>query len=199
MCRTHLDGWRLSEDVDLLVDEPGRARDALDALPETLRREFPDLELRWSRDGETWVAVLTTNGMAVHVHVVPRDPDYRRYPTARTPVVLRYEDLPSTVEIDCPTRAGAAAMKLAAWADRAAARDLCDLYGLEKIGALSAEAMRIVADAARPVGPLDFADRRRPSDEAWQAQLAHQMAQPPEVSLAFTTVRDAVVALTQEP
>ena len=88
-------------------------------------------------------------------------------------------------------------MKLAAWADRAAARDLCDLYGLEKIGALSAEAMRIVADAARPVGPLDFADRRRPSDEAWQAELAHQMAQPPEVSLAFTTVRDAVVALTR--
>jgi hypothetical protein len=43
LCRTYLEGTRLSEDVDLLHPDPGAFLDALaQQLPTALRREFPN-------------------------------------------------------------------------------------------------------------------------------------------------------------
>ena len=49
---------------------------------------------------------------------------------------LRYPDLPETQTLQCPTLTTFAAMKLAAWFDRHAPRDLFDLAGLAGLGVL---------------------------------------------------------------
>ncbi len=192
LCRTHLPDWRLSEDVDLLVDDPAQVVRGLDGLTRALRREHPRLAVWWERGRETVVGAVEADGLTVRVQLVRSDSSYRQYPTARTPVRLRYSDLPADVELPCPTRDGAAAMKLAAWSDRAAARDLCDLFGLVSAGALSQEALDIAARAAWSVQPYHFSAARLPSEEAWQTALGQQMAQPPDRSLAVTAVRRAV-------
>jgi hypothetical protein len=89
----------------------------------------------------------------------------------------------------------ATAMKLAAWADRAAPRDLCDLYGIVSRRSLSIEALDIVAEAHRPVQPLDYADDRTPTSEEWQASLGHQMRELPDPKVAIVTVREAIERL----
>ena len=52
LCRTHLLDWRLSEDIDLLVGQPRRCTTSLaGGLPRELRREYPGLDVAWSRQG----------------------------------------------------------------------------------------------------------------------------------------------------
>ncbi|MGH8907471.1 MAG: nucleotidyl transferase AbiEii/AbiGii toxin family protein [Egibacteraceae bacterium] len=128
----------------------------------------------------------------MNVQLVIRDAGYRRYPTAPTAVALRYEDLPSVVELDCPTRDGATAMKLAAWADRAAPRDLCDLFGLARIGAITTDALELAASAAWPIQAHHFDDARMPSQQVWRTALGHQMRQPPDRHVTFAEVRTTV-------
>lgn len=115
-CRTHLLDWRLSEDIDLLVDDPADTRDRLsEHLAGSLRREYPELTLEWGTVDEEQVAQVRAGAIGVRVQMVKRDASYRRYPVAPTAVALRYADLPEQVEMLCPTRDAAAAMKLAPW------------------------------------------------------------------------------------
>lgn len=196
LCRTHLPNWRLSEDLDLLVDDmPGVARALDEGLARTLRRDFPGLTLRWTHEGPTRVGIVSADGLDVRVQLVRRDSSYRCYPVERTSVMLRYEGLPDGVELNCPTRDGAAAMKLTAWSERAVARDLCDLFGLTQAGALTRKAVEVSAEAAWPVQPHDFDDRRVPSEAAWSAALGHQMAAPPARLHAISRVRTTVADL----
>lgn len=197
LCRTYLPGWRLSEDVDLLVEHAATVIEAFDdRLAGLLRREFPDVALRWAREGHIVGRVLADD-LIVRVQLVPLDASYRRYPEGPVPVGLRYEDLPSFVEIHCPTKESAAAMKLNAWAERAAPRDLCDLYGLEQADALTTEALRLAAEASRPLQRHQFADDRMPTEEAWRAALSHQMREPPPRDKALASVRSAVSAVAK--
>jgi predicted nucleotidyltransferase component of viral defense system len=196
LCRTHLPDWRLSEDVDLLVEGSDGATEALnDRLARHLRREYPGVTLRWTHEGETFVGTVAANELTIRIQLVTLDASYRLYPTGRIPVMLRYEDLPVEIAFECPTLEGAAAMKLNAWAERAAPRDLCDLYGLLRAGALTGEALRVAADASRPIQPHQFHDDRMPSEEAWQAALGHQMRELPPRDVAFASVRSVVAAL----
>lgn len=198
LCRTYLPGWRLSEDVDLLVDSTARAAEAIShGLAPALRREFPNLTLGWGRDGDTVVGKVAADDLAVRIQLVSIDSSYRRYPSARMHVELRYEDLPSTVELRCPTRGAASAMKLNAWADRTAPRDLCDLYGLVRAGALTREALAIAADVSRSIHPHQFGDDRLPTEEAWQAALGHQMREPPPRDVALVSVRTSISSLAE--
>ena len=66
-------------------------------------------------------------------------------------VSLRCPDLDAYVQLSCPTRATFAAMKMEAYCDRHAPRDLFDLAGLARIGALDAEAGAVLR-AARGFG-----------------------------------------------
>lgn len=198
LCRTHLPGWRLSEDVDLLVHSTARAMEAFDdGLAPALRREFPGLTLGWGRDGDTVVGKVAADDLAVRVQLVNIDSSYRRYSSARMHVELRYEDLPSTVELRCPTRDAASAMKLNAWAGRATPRDLCDLYGLVRADAMTLEALAIAAEASRPVQPHHFGKDRLPTEEAWQAALGHQMREPPPRHVALESVRSSISSLAK--
>lgn len=83
-------------------------------------------------------------------------------------------------------------MKLNAWAERAAARDLCDLLGLAETHALDAAAVAAAAEAAAPLQSRQFDDARLPSEAAWQAALRNQMRTVPPLDRALAVVRAAV-------
>lgn len=193
LCRTHLPDRRLSEDIDLLVPAPARAAEVLaDRLPGLLKREHRGLSLRWERDRQTLVGKLAAAQLVLRIQLVTLDAGYRRYPSSDLPVLLRYDDLPEAVVLRCPTRTGAAAMKLNAWAERAAARDLCDLLGLAEVNALDAAAVAAAAEAAAPLQSRQFDDARLPSEAAWQAALRNQMRTVPPLDRALAVVRAAV-------
>ena len=201
LCRTHLLDWRLSEDIDLLVDSATTISERIEQrVPELLRRDFPGLRVDWERSGETLLGTIAFEDVVTHVQLVRRDASYRRYPVEPTPVALRYDDLPEAVELVCPTPAAAGAMKLNAWSERKAPRDLCDLYALARANLLNEETLDIAADVAgRPVQRHDFRDDQLPPREAWVAALGHQMREPPARDVALLTVREALVEIAGGP
>jgi hypothetical protein len=72
--------------------------------------------------------------------------DVAAWPTAPPPLVQRYPDArPATLTVFTP--ASFAAAKTVAWADRKAARDLCDLWGLVPEGSGRPRIDERVADA----------------------------------------------------
>ena len=117
--------------------------------------------------------------------------DYVRYPTEEREVALRYRDLTEPVLMRTPTRAGFAGMKTAAWDDRHAERDLYDLAGLARIGALDAESAELFGHATgRRVQPHMF--RSLPARGFdWDSQLAHQCSSPSSALECLNEVRAA--------
>lgn len=197
LSRTHLRDWRLSEDIDLLVEDAGPVGEVIDEfLPRSLRREFPGVSVAWEGSGETRSGAIRADDLSIRVQLVATDSSYRVYPTAVTQVALRYQDLPPTVDFVCPTVAGAAAMKLNAWAERRAARDLCDLFGLDRIGGISRDALAIAASASRPLQPHQFHENTLPTEQAWRAALAHQMREMPDRVVALAAVRRRIAVLS---
>jgi hypothetical protein len=198
LCRTHLLDWRLSEDIDLLVDAPSAWRRTLaEQLPRTLRREFPGARVDWSRGSATATStgrLVVEPGVIVQLQLVARDDGYRRYPTERREVALRYPDLASDVILDVPTAVGAVAMKLNAWAERAAPRDLCDLYGFVLGGGITEAGVETARAVTHFLEPGAFARRRCPTEEQWLAALGAQMAEVPPLETVFGSVRKEVRA-----
>ena len=77
----------------------------------------------------------------------------------QTRVRLRYKDLPPDQDFACPTAPTFAAMKLAAWSDRHAPRDLFDLAGLAALGTLRDPNVNRIFTAKKgvPILAADFA------------------------------------------
>jgi predicted nucleotidyltransferase component of viral defense system len=191
LSRTHLSGFRLSEDIDLQIDSPGRHVDPLgDHLVRAIRRDYPDAvwERRSAPRGQT-IAYLKADELAVRVHLIAPD---ENLPTQIVPIELRYSDLPESVSLLVPTQSALAAMKTGAYMDRAAPRDLVDLDGLADIGALNEEAARVLKDVFGMVVVRQEFDRVRPSTvEAWEAELERLMREVPSPEACLRRVRDA--------
>lgn len=195
LCRTHLLDWRLSEDIDLLVDDVGPWRDALGKeLPRQVRRHYPNLELRWEREGLTTVGRATVSNLTVRIQLVQLDYSYRRYATEHLPVHLRYSDVPPTVTLDVPTVVAAVAMKLNAWVDRQAPRDLADLYALADRGLVTTDAVDLANEVGHAVVPHAFDEARIPDGDTWHTALGSQMRDVPPVRQVLDAVRAAVSA-----
>jgi Nucleotidyl transferase AbiEii toxin, Type IV TA system len=179
LCRSYLDGTRLSEDVDLLHPNPGALLDVLAGrLPALLRREFPDTGWRPGdlRDpGRTgW---LDPPGITpIRVQILSLGPDTRAWKFKPTDLALRYSDLSATATLECPTLPTFVAMKVSAWYDRHAPRDLYDLAGLARAGAFTSEAENILK-ASMGVGFVDieFAGAPKSAREAWEPELSAQV------------------------
>lgn len=200
LCRTHLQGFRLSEDIDLLTERPAALIDQLaNGLPALLRRRYPELQLTRRVRGETVVGDLADGLDVVRVQAVNLDHSYRQYPVGPHEVALLYEGLPEAVEFRTPTTSGAAAMKLNAWANRHLPRDLVDLYGLHQRGLLGGEAVRIAGRAATALPSHVFDDDVLPDEDTWTTALAAQMAEPPDRETAFHTVRAQIAAIREWP
>lgn len=198
LCRTWCHDLRYSEDIDLLVaDFPDGVELVQQRLTRLVRREFPDL---------TWGPPLSANRMistnaiadnrSVKVQFVEPRPREDAIPTTVAPVALRYSDLPATVDLTVPTAEGFAAMKLMAWHQRQAPRDLFDLAALARIGAITSAALDLtehVSGTRIASRVLDHKLSPRVLAE-WSAQLAHQLQEPMSAEACLQLVVDAANA-----
>jgi hypothetical protein len=190
---THLPDGRLSEDVDLVaLGERDAVATALHAaLPSALLRSHG--RLAWDRpltDGrDTDPSVLrTADGLAVRIQLLSTT-GYPRWPLERRSLHRRFGDAPS-VEMLVPTLESFAAMKLVAWADRAAPRDLYDLWML-RASAVDPVATRDLFVRHGPTGapPSEWMFRTAPSSDSWRTELAGQTRLAVEPGEALVDVR----------
>jgi predicted nucleotidyltransferase component of viral defense system len=177
LTRTHLDGTRLSEDIDLLVpDVPASTIDIQRALTTHLEREHPDLAWRsLSRTGNAHILSVASNDLQVRIDIRHLGLPERRYPTEARDVALRYSDLPATATFTVPTLTGFAAMKMLAYSDRREPRDLFDLCGLSRLNAFSPSLDDLLRSlAGHGVIHSDFEHVPVSVRDAWVSQLSHQ-------------------------
>ncbi len=201
LSRTYLINERLSEDIDLIAVgdrdslADALARDINAALARTHGRIVWSPE--WSRNSDIEPAVaMTPDGIAIKIQLL-RSAHYEPWPTEVREIEQRYRDAPPAV-LRVPTLASFAAWKTAAWIDRSTARDLYDLWALDKVGALNAEAAALFATH----GPTNSQPRswmfdRGPSPAQWQAQLAGQTRLTVTADDALNAVRAAWAAATE--
>jgi len=199
LSRTYLEGRRLSEDIDLYLDprQPPDQGAVVEQIQEASQREFPGLSIESARrqsDVTTYVA--THADLSVMLQVVGARPEHRAYETDEAAVSLRYSDLQTSIGLLVPNVVSFGAMKLGAYEDRRAARDLFDLAGLVTISGLTAQSLAILKQA-RGVGPIKhrYADQLRPTDSEWQTQLSHQTKALGDPREALEVVRAKLVEI----
>lgn len=201
LCRTWLPDTRLSEDIDLLVDTPAIGPQLTGRLTRALRREFPDhqwIHLDTHYDVATWD--LVAGDLQIRTQLVQWRHRWNLIPTTSTPVLLRYSDLPTTVDLTVPTPEGFAAMKLMAWFDRQTPRDLYDLAGLAEGGYIGRAATDLVKTVAGfTPSPATFGTRLPPAvATAWPIELNHQMSLIRSADECHEIVRLALTQLVTE-
>jgi predicted nucleotidyltransferase component of viral defense system len=195
LSRTFAPNGRLSEDIDLIAI--GRRREAAELVEACLirgtRREYPGL--RWQpplttvRDTEP--AVLTSpDGLTVRVQLLSPT-GYPPWPTTSQSLVQRYSDAPPAM-LKVFTQAAFAASKAVAWFNRAAPRDLFDLWLLAQAGALDSAAAELFArygpTNARPTVDL-FS--QAPDEVRWRQELSGQTRLDITAAEALEVVRRA--------
>jgi predicted nucleotidyltransferase component of viral defense system len=176
LSRTFAADGRLSEDIDLIA--VGSRRSAAELVESCLvrrtRREYPGL--RWEprltevRDTEPAV-LISADGLTVRVQLLSPT-GYPPWPTSPMPLVQRYSDAPPAT-LTVPTQAAFVAAKTAAWIDRAAPRDLYDLWLLA--GAIDEEAGRLFAQHGQTgKAPTEDLFTVAPDETRWSRELSGQ-------------------------
>ena len=198
LSRTFAPDGRLSEDIDLIARGARRelAGEIEKWLVRATRREFPGL--RWSpplstvRDVEPAV-VLADDGVSVRVQLL-NAVGIPSWPLVSRPLVQRYSDV-APAELLVPTRTSFAAWKTTAWMNRAASRDLYDLWLLSRIGAIDSEAAVLFAKHG-PTGkpPSGQLFRVPPDETAWRRDLSSQTRLEITAAEALDVVRGAWAA-----
>lgn len=199
LSRTYLVNRQLSEDIDLYLDpgQPPDQAEVLDQLERGAQREFPGLRIEQIRRVSDVTSYSAIHGdLTVALQVVGSRPEHRGYDVGYGMVVLRYSDLPSSVGLTVPTVESFAAMKLGAYEDRHAARDLFDLGELVAIDGLTAESL-VILKRVRGGGPIKhlYDDRYRPTDTEWNTQLGHQTSELGDPQEALDAVRSTLIDL----
>lgn len=196
LSRTLLEGERLSEDIDLLhAAYASTLEEIASRLPGALRREFPGV--RFSPGGNegqgkfVFLDAADVPAIKVYVGALHVERPSWEFTTAR--VALRYPDLDPYVELSCPTPATFAAMKMEAYVDRHAPRDLFDLAGLARRRALGSEAEDQLRNATG-VGfvPEEFGRVPTKTAAAWETELAHQVRTMTTAEACRATVASAL-------
>lgn len=194
-----MDG-RLSEDIDLIARVP--RHELVRAIPVSVSRAILRTHGRaiwdpaWNEHSEVEGAVLKTSG-GVAMQLL-NQAGYQAWPTELRSIEQRYLYAPPA-RLWVPTIHAFAAWKTATWFDRHAPRDLYDLWGLARIGALNAEA----AELFRRLGPTGsfpsaWMFDRAPLDDEWRSQLAAQTRLTVTPSEAIESVRSAWSAVVAE-
>lgn len=96
-----------------------------------------------------------------------------------------------------PTPEAFVAMKMMAWADRQAPRDLFDLYELARLGYFTQEAPGFVKaiTGVTPTRRMFEGPVPKKVREVWGAELGHQRGDLPEPGGCFETIRAAFKTL----
>lgn len=196
LCRTWCADSRLSEDIDLLVDDYVQASIKVpEHVTRVIRRDFPSAA--WSDSGrrhEVDTKVLQgSSGTSVNVQFVAWRTGWRALPVTPADVRLRYSDLPETARLNVPTPEAFVAMKLMSWADRKAPRDLFDLYELARLGHFTQEVPRFVKAITGVTPTRRMFEGRVPKRvrEVWGAELGHQRSDLPEPDDCFEIIHAA--------
>lgn len=200
LARTHLPNGRLSEDIDLIAVDDRRsiAADLDAALPRALARTHGRLTLDPALGSvpDTRAAVLrSSDGLTVRIQLLSSR-DRTVWPTERRSLVQRYADAPAA-ELLVPTLPAFAASKTATWFDRHASRDLWDLWALDQIGGIEAEAGKLyrrLGPTNKPPALRDFT--RAPTEADWRSQLAGQTRLTVSARDALSAVHDAWARVT---
>jgi predicted nucleotidyltransferase component of viral defense system len=200
LARTHLPNGRLSEDIDLIAVDDRRsiATDLDAALPRALARTHGRLTLNPALGSvpDTRAAVLrTSEGLTVRIQLLSSR-DRTVWPAERRSLVQRYADAPAA-DLLVPTLPAFAASKTATWFDRRASRDLWDLWALDQIGAIDAEAgtlYRRLGPTNKPPALRDFT--KAPTEADWRNQLAGQTRLTVSPRDALSAVHDAWARVT---
>lgn len=202
LSRTYLLDERLSEDIDLI------AVDQRDDLAGILLKDIEAALARthgritwspgWSRNSDVDPAVaVTPDGIAIKIQLL-RGAGYEPWPTETREIEQRYRDAPPAI-LRVPTLQAFAGWKTAAWMDRHAARDLYDLWALDKVGALTAEsAAQFATHGPTSSPPRSWMFKSAPSAAEWQAQLAGQTRLTVTAAEALEAVRSAWAAAIGE-
>ena len=194
--RTDFAGLRLSEDIVLLVQEPGNWTDMLTRqLPRRLRRDYPDLSVTApSRASRSQRHHVTAPGVpGVEIQLIKMQAEDAAIQMDMRPVSLRYDGLPSSVQLRVPSAAGFVAMKYVAYRDRHEPRDLFDLAHLTLGGAFDAAAFRMIQHLSGASPQLEELRRLQPvTADAWHERLSHQTGDLMDADEALTIVRNAV-------
>lgn len=195
LSRTFAPDGRLSEDIDLIATRS--RRDVAQLIEATVlratRREFPGL--RWEpqltsvRDTDPAV-LIAPDGLTVRMQLLHAE-GYPPWPTAARKLEQRYSDAPrATLEV--PTMASFAAAKTVAWIDRAASRDLYDLWLLAQAGAIDAVAAQLFRQYGPTNKPPTASMFSRSLDETkWRLDLSGQTRLSITAGEALAAVRDA--------
>lgn len=196
LARTHLPALRLSEDIDLIAQRPrSRVGQQIEsALIGDLARSFGQITFTptfdRTRDSEP---VLASAPGRTRVQIQLLDGVGRpHWPTELATIEQRYADAPSA-ELRVPTIEAFAAMKLSAWYDRRAPRDLYDLYALHGIGAINDEAKELYRTLGPGVNIPDLFVKASTQVE-WDDALSHQCLPTVGPDEALNVVRDAWMA-----
>ncbi|GAA1561910.1 hypothetical protein GCM10009789_13940 [Kribbella sancticallisti] len=114
------------------------------------------------------------DGLTVRLQLL--DPlGYPKWPVRTVDLVQRYSDAPPA-RLSTPTPPSFAAWKTTAWFDRAAARDLYDLWALAMIDLISPEAARLFVRYGPTNRPPDDSMFATPPDESrWRRDLGGQL------------------------
>jgi hypothetical protein len=152
----------------------------------------------WSRNSDVDPAVaVTPDGIAIKIQLL-RGAGYEPWPTETREIEQRYRDAPPAI-LRVPTLQAFAGWKTAAWMDRGAARDLYDLWALDKVGALTAESAALFArHGPTSSPPRSWMFKGAPSAAEWQAQLAGQTRLTVTAAEALEAVRSAWAAAVGE-
>ncbi|MGO2036101.1 MAG: nucleotidyl transferase AbiEii/AbiGii toxin family protein [Brevibacterium sp.] len=132
---------------------------------------------------------MSVNEARVQLQLLSRT-GYPVWPTEYRDIDQRYSDAPPA-RLRVLTQPAFAPAKLSAWNDRAAPRDLYDLWAMAAHGMIDREA----ADLFNRYGPLTdpsaVSFSKLPSETEWQSALKHQGAEEVSAEEAAEVVREA--------
>ncbi len=177
LSRTHLQPGRLSEDIDLIAtgDRNDLAARLTATVESSLRRVIG--RVSWNpafnhrRDVDPAIAYLPGGG-TVRIQLLARG-GYQPWSTAMTPLHQRYLDAPPAT-LTVPTRDAFIGWKTATWMDRAAARDLWDLWALARHGYTAHAAELFTRHGPTGGTPKPWMFTQAPTHRTWVDQLAGQ-------------------------
>lgn len=192
--RTVLEDIRLSEDIDLhLLDHEPES--ILDRLVEGVKLEYPALQsfkMQHAHDVQTFR--LQEGLIHVRLQLIRNRPSWATLPTTISGVRLYYSDLPTAVEIPTPTCESFVAMKLNAWLDRSAPRDLFDLWKLAYLKCFNTTALELLEGLlGRKIQVQEFV--HHPSVDEWTNELSHQTADPGSPDMALQRLSEHLDSL----
>lgn len=203
LARTHLPDHRLSEDIDLIAleDRSEQARGVVASIEGALRRTHG--VITWSaplaeiRDVDP-VVLSTDDGLSVRIQLLRRT-GYPAWPSERRDILQRYVGAPP-VRLEVPTRDAFIAWKTSAWVDRAAPRDLYDLWALASTTGFTPGAAALFAQFGPTSGrPQSWMFTQAPAHEQWREQLAGQTRLVLTAPQALDEVRAEWRRVTRSP